>query len=190
MLQPQQIINITKAWIEKVIIEFNFCPFARKEFVDNRIHYQVVENANTQQQLESFATELKRLDDNPQISTSLLIYPIGLESFFDYLDLLQLANQLLIELNYEGVYQIASFHPDYCFEDTQQNDPANYTNRSPFAVFHLLREQQLEQALASYPDPELIPEHNIETARSLGTDTLKALTQSLINHYSNSNCER
>jgi uncharacterized protein len=177
MLQPEQYINMTKRWLEHSVIEYNFCPFAKKEYVNNSIHYEVIYESNREEQLLSLSEEFKRLDNNPALSTSLLLYPKGLESFFDYLDFVELANELLYELGYEGVYQIASFHPDYCFADTKQSDPENYTNRSPVPIVHLLREDMLEKALDLYPNSEKIPERNILKAQELGSDFFEKLLQ-------------
>ena len=102
---------------------------------------------------------------NPDVETVIVIYPTGLESFFDYLDFLETANELLIEEGYEGTYQLASFHPDYCFDEVKQDDPSNYTNRSPYPILHILREASLERVLQSYKEPESIPENNINLAR-------------------------
>jgi uncharacterized protein len=180
MLQPEQYINMAKQWIEQSVIEFNFCPFARKEFVDNSIHYEVIDDSNREEQLLALSEELKRLDNNQAISTSLLLYPKGLESFFDYLDFLELANELLVDLGYEGTYQIASFHPDYCFADVMQDDPSNYTNRSPMPVLHLLREKMLEKAIASYPDSEQIPEQNILKTQEIGSERFEELLNQIM----------
>ncbi|MEP2792552.1 MAG: DUF1415 domain-containing protein, partial [Kangiellaceae bacterium] len=177
MLQPEQYINMTKRWLEHSVIEYNFCPFAKKEYVNNSIHYEVIDESNREEQLLSLSEEFKRLDNNPALSTSLLLYPKGLESFFDYLDFVELANELLYELGYEGIYQIASFHPDYCFADTKQSDPENYTNRSPVPIVHLLREDMLEKALDLYPNSEQIPERNILKAQELGSDFFEKLLQ-------------
>ena len=98
----------------------------------------------------------------------------GLEDFDDYLDFLAVAEALLVEQGYEGTYQLASFHPDYCFDGAEQDDPANFTNRSPWPMLHLLREAGLEQALAHYPEPEAIPERNIERMGQLGSERLSA----------------
>lgn len=180
MLQPEQYINMTKQWIEQFVIEFNFCPFARKEFVDNSIHYEVIDESNPEEQLLALGEEFRRLDINPAISTSLLLYPKGLESFFDYLDFLELANELSVDLGYEGTYQIASFHPDYCFADVKQEDPSNYTNRSPIPVLHLLREEMLEKAIESYPDSDQIPERNIQKTQEMGSKTFKRLLHQIL----------
>ena len=163
-----KIIDSVKYWLENTIIGFNFCPFAKKEFVNQSIHYEVVDESDIQEQLFALSHELKRLDQNTDIETTLLVLPIGLESFFDYLDFLELANGLNCELGYEGVYQLASFHPDYCFADAKQNAPSNYTNRSPYPIIHIIREASLQRVLAHYPDPEEIPVRNIKVAEEKG----------------------
>jgi len=75
------------------------------------------------------------------------------------------------------VYQLASFHPDYCFPHQSLNDPANYTNRSPFPMFHILRESSLEKALLSYPCPEAIPERNVSCAREQGVEFMQQMLE-------------
>ena len=87
---------------------------------------------------------------------------------------MDIADQLLTQHGYDGTYQLASFHPEYCFAGSDDNDAANYTNRSPFPMLHLLREDSLEMALENYPDPEQIPNRNVEKARTLGLDIMKA----------------
>jgi hypothetical protein len=77
----------------------------------------------------------------------------------------------------EGVYQIASFHPDYQFEGTDPDDAENYTNRSPYPLLHLLREESLERAIAEFADVDQIPTRNIELMNSLGQGKLKVLLQ-------------
>lgn len=169
------IINSVKYWIEKTIIGFNFCPFAKREFDNDKIHYEVVDDGNVAEQLHALVNEFQRLNNNESVETTIIIYLIGLESFFDYLDFLEVANQLLADEGYEGVYQLASFHPDYCFSDVKQDDPSNYTNRSPYPVIHIIREASLERVLAKYPNPELIPLKNIELARLKGEAFLEAI---------------
>ncbi|MCF6193888.1 MAG: DUF1415 domain-containing protein [Kangiellaceae bacterium] len=158
-----------KFWLEHTIIKFDFCPFAKREFVKESIAYHVVDSSDKEQQLTALAEQLKSLDDYPEIQTTLIIFPVGLESFFDYIDFLEIANQLNHELGYEGVYQLASFHPDYCFENVKQDDPSNFTNRSPYPIIHILRESSIERALMHYDNPEKIPERNMEHATKLGS---------------------
>lgn len=172
---------MTQQWVNDIVIEFNFCPFAKREYENQRIHYQVVEERAPEQQLQALLDEFKRLDKNTDIETTLLILPKGLESFFDYLDLVDVANSLLESEGYEGIYQIASFHPDYCFAEAKQNDASNYTNRSPYPILHILREASLEKVLAKYPDPETIPENNVNLAQQKGEEFFKQRLAEILN---------
>ncbi len=172
------IIEQTKSWLESMVIGLNFCPFAQRELELNSIHFAVVRTDDTQSCLESLALECERLDHNKSIATSLIIYPELWFEFDDFLDYLAIAESLLEAQHYQGVYQLASFHPHYCFEGEIPKDPANYTNRSLYPMLHLLREDMLEVALKQYPNPEQIPLQNIKRARELGETKLKAMLES------------
>ena len=121
-----------------------------------------------QQHLESLIIEAEHLDSQPDTETTLIIFSEAYTEFDDFLDMLAIAEDVLIEQGYEGVYQLASFHPDYCFADADSDDAANYTNRSPYPMLHLIREASIEQVLEHYPDPEQIPERNIRITRESG----------------------
>lgn len=168
-------IAATRCWIETVVIGENFCPFARQVMAQDAIGYVVCHDAGTEAILQALMAEVRRLDGRPAIETSLVILSRGGQDFDAYLDLLALAEQLLVAQGYAGVYQLASFHPDYRFEDSQTLDAADYTNRSPWPMLHLLREAGLERALASCPKPESIPQRNVEHARARGVVALRAL---------------
>ncbi|MCK5871652.1 MAG: DUF1415 domain-containing protein [Methylococcales bacterium] len=165
----------TEHWLKRFIIQHNICPFAHEVVEKKQLHYAIDLDINTENCLYHLIEECQRLDSDESIETTLIIYPNALVQFDDFLDYLALANALLIVQNYEGVYQLASFHPDYCFEGLDEDDAANYTNRSPFPMLHLIREKSLERVLKSYPHPEHIPERNIKLTRQLGTATLNAL---------------
>ena len=171
----QEIITHTQNWISTFIIGHNICPFAKREFDKGSIHYDVVIEKNVENQLQALIKSCIQLDTSNAIETSLLIYPQGLSDFDNYLDFLAMANALLEKQNYEGVYQLASFHPDYCFDGVDSEDASNYTNRSPYPMLHLIREESLEKALLSYPNPEEIPKRNIQYTRDLGVRILTDL---------------
>lgn len=171
------IIQQTRCWVESVIIALNFCPFARRELEAGHIHFQVSHNMNIEDSLHSLIGEFQRLDKSPEIETTLLIFADGFKKFDDYLELLDLANELLVTMKYEGIYQLASFHPDYCFAGESENHAGNYTNRSPYPMLHIIREGSLERALENYPDPESIPERNIKVACEKGTEQMRAMLQ-------------
>lgn len=171
-----KIITATQNWVNQVIVKFNFCPFARKEVENNSIYYHVSHANNSTDAVMDLIDQCLALDTLPERETTLVIYPQGFAQFADFLDLVDLANALLAAQNYEGVYQIASFHPDYVFADSDKSDPANYTNRAPHPTLHLIREHSMAQALENYPDPEQIPENNIRLAQRKG----EAFWQSLL----------
>jgi len=176
----EEMISQTQGWIEKVVIGLNFCPFARKPFVQDRIRYAVV--ANEADILQQVALELQILDNDAEVETTLLLLP-SLGDFEAYLDKAAEAQYLLEGLSYEGIYQIATFHPKYCFEGSQEDDPSNYTNRSPWAMLHLLREASLTAALEGYDKPEQIPVRNVAVANEMGIEKLKGL----FNHFIKTN---
>lgn len=174
------IIKQTQAWLRSFIINYNICPFAKREDDRGSIHYCVIKSKNIEQCLEAVFSECQRLDNDEKIETTLLIFADHFSQFDDYLDFLALAESLLIEQQYEGIYQLASFHPFYCFEGEEVSDPANYTNRSPYPMLHLIRESSLERALQSYPNPELIPERNIKLTRELGSKKIQSILNSIL----------
>ncbi len=163
-----KVIKATQYWLEKTVIGFNFCPFAKREFVRNSIAYEVSHSDNIEDALYQLLAMFQKLDVNSNIETGLLIFSEGFAKFEDYLELLDLTNQLLEKEGYEGIYQIASFHPNYCFDGVEEDDASNYTNRSPYPILHILREASLERALAKIEDPEAIPESNIRLAKEQG----------------------
>lgn len=155
----------------------NLCPFAKRELVNNRVRFTVTEADTEEQLLMDIQDELELLNSDEEIETTLLIHPNVLQDFYDYNQFQNLVDSLLEQMELNGVYQIASFHPDYQFGGTEPDDVENYTNRSPYPMLHLIREESLEQAIASYPDPDQIPERNIELLKSLGRDKMQALLQ-------------
>ena len=169
------LIEHTKCWIESVILACDFCPFAGREFARNSIRYSVIRGDDVEHCLESLIEECVLLDTETDIETSLLLLPDAFADFDDFLDLVEIADALLVDQGYEGIYQLASFHPDYCFADQDVNDPANYTNRSPYPTLHLLREASLERVLGDHPNPDLIPQRNIDFARHQGLEKMRAL---------------
>lgn len=174
-LTDELIIDQTKRWIKDVVIGCNFCPFAAKELRLNTIHYYIEKSSNIEKCLESFLAQCKKLDLEKDIETTLLIFPDAFARFDTFLNLISLAGELLTQENYEGTYQVASFHPLYCFANAPVNDAANYTNRSVYPMLHILREEGVEKALLHYSSPEMIPDNNIKFAREKGLDFMKDL---------------
>ena len=178
---PQHdVLVATRKWVELFVIGLNLCPFAKREFVNNRIRF-VASDASTEENLSvDLKNELQFLSENPDIETTLLVHPSVLIEFEDYNQFLNRVDELLIELDLEGVFQVASFHPDYQFAGTDSDDLENFTNRSPFPTLHLIREASLEEAIEHYPDVHQIPVRNIELMNQMGIEKLRDILNSVM----------
>ena len=173
-------ISDTRRWIETVVIGLNLCPFARRVFDAETIRYAVTGATDTTSLLDALTTELQRLVAEPirAVETTILIHPQVLQNFLDYNDFLSDADQLLETLGLAGIVQIASFHPEYRFAGTEPDAVENFTNRSPFPMLHLLREESVTK-VANDPDfLDGIPERNIAVLRALGRTKLLAMLKS------------
>lgn len=166
----QEVIDSTVHWLEKAVIGLNLCPFAKSVHVKQQIRYVVSEAETPQQLMDDLQRELEILAEaSPdKIETSLLIHPKVLNDFLDFNDFLDVADAMLEEMDLAGIIQIANFHPDYQFADTEIGDIENYTNRSPYPTLHLLREDSIDKAVEAFPDAEEIFERNMDAMRKLG----------------------
>lgn len=179
-----------RRWVESVVVDLNLCPFAKRELVRNRIRFSVTEATAEEDLLIVLESELELLSSDPSVETTLLIHPDVLQDFYDYNQFLDYADGLLVQMKLEGVYQIASFHPHYQFGGTDPDDVENYTNRSPYPLLHVIREESLERAIAEIPNADQIPARNIELMQSLGQDKLQALLQACLNGGKTDNMSR
>jgi len=176
-LAVSSIINATKAWLDDIVIGLNFCPFAKKEVVNKTIHYCVSPHQQIKPALAELIKECQYLQSNDKVETTLIIFEQGFRSFERYLDLVDYANDLLADRAFEGVFQLASMHPEYCFGGVDYDDTSNFTNRSPYPMIHIIREASMARVLSVYKQPEKIPENNIKVAKAKGSDFFKKLLQ-------------
>ena len=149
MPTAQKVIAQTKQWITDVVVACHFCPFAAQVIRAEKVHYEVNTNIAMDSCISAVLRELTRLDDDNNIETTFLIFPEAFNEFADFLGLIALAEKLLKQKRYVGIYQLASFHPLYQFAGLHQNDAANYTNRSIYPMLHLLREASISKALGA-----------------------------------------
>jgi uncharacterized protein len=169
-LDDNALIADTTAWLNRAVIGLNLCPFAKAVHTKQQIRY-VVSHATTPDALmQDLLRELDHLADvSPEMTdTTLLIHPQVLSDFLDFNDFLEAADAAVEELGLEGVLQVASFHPQFQFSDTEADDITNYTNRSPYPTLHLLREESVTRAVEAFPEAETIYKKNIATLRKLG----------------------
>ncbi|MFB9122351.1 DUF1415 domain-containing protein [Paraburkholderia dipogonis] len=171
------VVAATRHWLTEAVIGLNLCPFAKAVHVKGQIRYAVSDAVDMEGVLTDLETELQTLvaADPDALDTTLLIVPQALAAFLDYNDCLFFAERMLKQLRLEGVVQIASFHPFYQFEGSEPDDIENYTNRAPYPILHLLREDSIERAVQAFPDAEEIYERNQETLRRIGLAGWNAL---------------
>jgi uncharacterized protein len=170
LIDTDEIIALTRRWLERSVIGLNLCPFASGPYRENRIYFRVSQQRTASGLLEDLAAELKNLHaaDPLHRETTLLIHPWVLTDFLEYNDFLEACDSAIDDLCLEGELQVASFHPQYQFADTHREDIENFTNRSPYPMLHLLREASVERAIGAAGDTEAIYLRNIRTLRDLG----------------------
>jgi uncharacterized protein len=175
--QNPEIIASVKRWLEVAVIGLNFCPFAKAVHVKDQIRYVVSEATTVDALADDLVRKLEGLaESNPEkTDTTLLILPHVLDDFLDFNDFLDIADNIIEELELDSILQVAPFHPQFQFEGTEPDDITNHTNRSPFPILHLLREDSVTRAVEAFPDEMHIAENNMETLRKLGHAGWKAL---------------
>lgn len=164
-----------RVWLAEIVVGLNLCPFARPLLAAHKLRIEICQLTSTEDLRSAFLGELDLLQRSSEedIATTLLVFPMALGNFQDYLDFLDDAQALLAETGLEGVVQVASFHPNYQFAGEPAAGPGHYSNRSPYPVLHLLREDMLSRVLADGADPDEIPRRNIATLEAIGTEQLQ-----------------
>jgi hypothetical protein len=163
-------IAATRDWLERAVIGLNLCPFAKAVHVKQQVRWVLSQATTPEALLDELLQELRLLAeaDPDAVDTTLLIHPQVLQDFLDFNDFLGAADAALEDLGLDGTLQVASFHPQFQFEGTEPDDMGNFSNRAPYPTLHLLREDSIERAVASFPDAAEIYERNIQTLQRLG----------------------
>ena len=177
-MTDEEVLGKTRHWLEAVVIGLNLCPFAKAVYVKKQVRLVVSHARHADDLLEELDRELDLLVATPaeEIDTTLLIHPTLFEDFLDFNDFLEVAEGVVDEHELEGVVQLVSFHPQFQFDGTEPDAISNYTNRAPFAILHLLREDSVERAVVAFPQTDAIFEQNIATLEKLGHAGWKALS--------------
>jgi hypothetical protein len=165
------------AWLNSVVIGLNLCPFSGKPTRENRVRFQLSDAKVEEDLLADLTVEMELLDRTlaQELETTLLIIPHILQDFFDYTQFLVWAQAQLKRQGWLGVYQLASFHPNYYFSGSSPEDDENLTNRSPYPIIHIIREASLAKALEYYDRAEEIPERNKACVEALSIEQKQKL---------------
>jgi uncharacterized protein len=171
------VVEETRHWIDTIVVGLNLCPFARAPLQAGTVQFIFTDATDEEGLLLSLRDALLALHAaaRSSVETTVLIHPWVLADFTEYNQFLDLADALIDELDLQGEIQIASFHPNYQFAGTQANDPENYSNRSPYPMLHLLREQSISAVLDAGVDAAAITQRNIQTLQQLGVEQLTTL---------------
>ena len=169
-LDTNTVSEHTKQWLEKAVIGLNLCPFAKAPHVKNLVRIVVSETRHLDGFLEDLDRELQLLGNTPasELETTLLVHPTLFPDFETFNQMLEIADDAVVENELEGIVQIAPFHPDFQFEGTEADDISNYTNRSPYPTLHLIREDSIAKATEAFPDASAIFDRNIALLEKMG----------------------
>ncbi|KUI99258.1 DUF1415 domain-containing protein [Vibrio sp. MEBiC08052] len=180
------IYQTVEQWLTQVVIGLNLCPFAAKPYKKKQIKIHISQARQEEQLLEDIYRQLLELEMTPseQLETTLVVVPHFLSSFDDYNQFIDWIDALIMQHQWEGIYQVATFHPNYCFAGNHPEDDDNLTNKSPYPIYHLIREESIEKVLTHYPQPELIPEHNIQRIKNLTPEEKNRLFSYLMTNHS------
>lgn len=168
----QAVADEVRTWVDRAVIGLNLCPFAKAVQIKGQVRYAVSDAQDAEGVLTDLEDELMLISeaDPEAIDTTLLILPEALHDFYDFNDFEELSERLLKRMRLVGDLQVATFHPQFQFAETEPDDIENYTNRSPYPILHLLREDSIDRAVEAFPDAAEIYEKNIETLKNLGHD--------------------
>jgi len=171
----------TLGWVKDFVVGLNLCPFARPLLASKALRVTVCEANDDEGVAKALLDEVELIQktSESEVATTLVVFPNALEKFDDYLAFLMGAEGLLDEMDLAGVLQLASFHPDYQFAGEPIEAASHFTNRAPFPMIHLLREDMVTRALETYPNPEQIPERNIQKLEDLGRERLQQMLTAL-----------
>lgn len=166
----EQAASLTQQWVEAMVVGLNLCPFAAPEVRNETIRYAVSGAEGIEPAVQDFLQELAHIQgqEESDLSTTLVSFTQTAQTFEEFLDLLDLCQAVLENAGLDGIFQLASFHPEYCFAGVDADDITNWTNRAPFPTIHIIREGQMSRVLVHYKNPEEIPERNMALMDKLG----------------------
>lgn len=178
-------ITQSKAWLEQVVLAYQLCPFAQKPYDLKQIRFTASSSTQLNEILALVEEECQLLLDTPamELETTLIVLPAAFPDFMEYWTFVGEVESQLANAGHEGILQVATFHPNYLFGGSEEQDPANFTNRSPFPMLHLLREDSLTSALAYHKAPEEIPERNIALMQEKGIQHWKQILKGIKDHH-------
>lgn len=145
----EEIKEATLDWIKNVVIGLNLCPFAEKPLRENKLKVSVVRGDSEEIVAAAVVYELISRSDEKHEGTTVVVAPEFYPDDFErYMNLVQhIEDDVMEEHDLHGLVQIAPFHPKFEFSGSGNDGVDNYTNRSPYPMFHILRENEVGLAV-------------------------------------------
>ena len=164
-------------WLDEAIIGLDLCPFAAKVRRAGGVRIALMSVSEPLHAVHATLEEARALlDEGTEAArTTLVVITEGLEDFETYLDVVATVEDALGEVGADGILQVASFHPDYRFEGEASDSTSHFTNRAPYPILHLLREEDVSEAIDRHPDPGGIPAANIAKLEEMGDAQVRQL---------------
>jgi hypothetical protein len=181
----EQIVSISKAWVDKICSDMGICPFTRGPNLAGLpmgpVYYTVDRSTSMEDMYARYWQEVVRLEQRSEreLSTTLLITPEfcmdNVEIFDTFATTL---TQPLSALRVEDAIQLVFFHPTFSFRDGAQREgdgaAANYARRSPWPMINILRTNQVRAAQKGIPTG-LVYKQNEKTLSNIGVDKLETM---------------
>jgi hypothetical protein len=170
------ILARTKNWIEKFIIKYSICPFAKSPFEKELIRYKIDDSPEFESGLFAFTVFIRELSfDLVHFSNAFLILPNWRGNFESFIDFTEYGYILLEEMNLSHLFQLVAFHPYFHYHEESAEDITNATNQSPFPMIHILKVEEVFKAIESYEDPHQIAFENKKLLSKLSDHQISAL---------------
>jgi len=181
----EKLIDITKAWVGKMMSDMGVCPFTSGSEMAGlpmgQVYYTVDRCSSMEDMYASYWKEVVRVEqmDEKDLSTTLLIAPEfclnNIELFENFSNSL---TQPLEALKVEDLLQLVFFHPEWTFRDggerSGMGSPANYARRSPWPMINILRTKQVRAAQKGIPTG-LVYQQNEKTLTKIGVKSLETM---------------
>ena len=164
-----EVVKVTKQWIERFVIGLRLCPFAHFSFYNGTIYYEVQNRNDRAIGLDALLKMARviRQKSEAELSNAFMIFDNDL-SFMDLLDLKEKFDDIIENDNHEIPLQSVVFHPHFQFADEEFNAHGNFINRSPYGMIHILRAEEVARAIEATPNVEEIPFRNKALLEQIG----------------------
>jgi hypothetical protein len=170
-----------RKWVEEAVVGLNLCPFAKPYTLNDSIKYIESEGTSLEPLVEEVFFHIEKMTKSniKDNSNTLLIYESQFTEFDDFWDFVNICIDTLENSTFSETFQLAYFHPDFVFEDSQGNkelaDKKDFTAKSPYPVIHILRSELVEAVRLTHENIDDIPDDNIKKVSTLDIETLRKI---------------